>query len=107
MDHNAYGVKYNFDDEENFDYLCGVEVADFSRVPAGWATLRVAEQRYAVFLHKDHISEIRRTWSTVWNSWFPSSGHQIADAPHFELYPETFDSQTGMGGVEIWVPLRC
>jgi AraC family transcriptional regulator len=106
LNRKAYGVKYNFDDDENFDYLCGVEVADFSRAPQGWAHLRVAEQRYAVFSHSEHISTIRRTWSTVWNSWFPSSGHQAADAPHFELYGESFDANTGTGGVEIWIPIR-
>jgi AraC family transcriptional regulator len=106
VDRRAYGVKYNFDDDENFDYLCGVEVADFSRAPQGWEHLRVAEQRYAVFTHSEHISTIRRTWSTVWNTWFPSSGHQVADAPHFELYGEDFDAHAGTGGVEIWIPIR-
>jgi AraC family transcriptional regulator len=106
LNRKAYGVKYNFDDDENFDYLCGVEVADFSRTPQGWEHLRVAEQRYAVFTHSEHISTIRRTWSTVWNVWLPSSGHQVADAPHFELYGESFNADTGTGGVEIWIPIR-
>ena len=106
LDHKAYGAKYNFDDAGNFDYMCGVEAADFSRVPDGWAHLRVPAQRYAVFTHSEHISTIRRTWSTVWDSWLPASGHQVADAPHFELYGESFNAQTGMGGVEIWIPIK-
>jgi AraC family transcriptional regulator len=106
INRKAYGVNYNFDELGNFDYLCGVEVADFTRVPAGWTHVRIPENRYAVFTHADHISTIRRTWSAIWNSWFPSSGHQVADAPHFELYNENFNSQTGTGGVEIWVPVR-
>jgi AraC family transcriptional regulator len=28
-----------------------------------------------------------------------------ADAPDFERYDADFDPRTGMGGVEIWVPL--
>jgi AraC family transcriptional regulator len=106
LNHKAYGAKYHFDDEGNFDYLCGVEVADFSRVPEGWATLRLPAAKYAVFTHPEHISTIRRTWATIWDSWLPSSGHEVADAPHFELYDESFNSQTGTGGVEIWIPLR-
>jgi AraC family transcriptional regulator len=106
LNRKAYGVKYNFDDLDNFDYLCGVEVADFTRVPQGWTNLRVPEQRYAVFTHSGHVSTIRRTWSAVWNAWLPTSGHDVADAPHFELYDETFNSQTGMGGLELWVPIR-
>lgn len=30
---NAYGVVYNNDEEGNFDYISGVAVADFSRLP--------------------------------------------------------------------------
>lgn len=106
LNRKAYGAMYNFDDEGNFDYLCGVEVADFSRVPQGWATLRLPAAKYVVFAHSEHISTIRRTWATIWDSWLPSSGHEVADAPHFELYDENFNSQTGTGGVEIWIPLR-
>jgi AraC family transcriptional regulator len=106
LNRKAYGAMYNFDDEGNFDYLCGVEVADFSRAPQGWAHLRLPANRYVVFTHSEHISTIRRTWATIWDSWFPSSGHEVVDAPHFELYDENFNSQTGSGGVEIWIPIR-
>ncbi|MGH8285951.1 MAG: AraC family transcriptional regulator [Steroidobacteraceae bacterium] len=102
----AYGVRCNFDDAGNFDYLCGVEVSDFSRLPADWSRLRIPERRYAVFSHRDHISAIRSTWNTIWNKWLPESGHEAADAPDFERYDEKFDSATGMGGVEIWVPIK-
>ena len=102
----AYGVKSNFDDAENFDYLCGVEVTDFSGLPADWDTVRIPEQRYAVFTHTTHVSEVRRTWNTIWNKWLPESGMQVVDAPHFELYDERFDPRTGMGGFEIWLPVK-
>jgi AraC family transcriptional regulator len=106
LDRKAYGAMYNFDEEGNFDYLCGVEVADFSRVPEGWAHWRLPAARYVVFTHAEHISTIRRTWATLWDSWLPSSGHELADAPYFELYGESFNPQTGMGGIELWIPLR-
>ena len=106
IDRKAYGAMYNFDDAGNFDYLAGVEVPDFSRVPAGWAHLRVPATRYVVFTHEEHISTIRRTWATVWDSRLPSSGHELADAPYFELYGESFDPQTGVGGIELWIPIR-
>lgn len=103
----AYGVNYNGDDEGNFDYLCGVEVADFSRLPADWSRVRIAAQRYVVFSHRDHISAIRGTWNTIWTQWLPESGHTAADAPLFERYGENFDGQSGMGGVELWIPIEA
>jgi AraC family transcriptional regulator len=102
----AYGVNYNGDDDGNFDYLCAVEVRDFSRLPADTDRLRIGAQRYAVFEHAEHISTIRRTHNTIWSTWLPNSGYEAADAPHFERYGEQFDGATGLGGVEIWVPIK-
>jgi AraC family transcriptional regulator len=102
----AYGVCTNGDDTGYFDYIAAVEVADFSDLPRDFSRVRIPEQRYAVFSHTDHISTIRRTISAVWNHWLPSSGHKLADAPSFERYDEKFDSVTGSGGLEIWVPIK-
>ena len=102
----AYGVCCNSDDAGSFDYVCGVEVRDFSRVPADWSRVRIPEQKYAVFAQPGHVSMIRSTWNTIWNEWLPNSGYEVADAPDFERYGEQFNSATGMGGFEIWVPIK-
>jgi AraC family transcriptional regulator len=102
----AYGVKLNPDDEGNFDYLCGVDVSDFSQAPSELNRVRIPAQRYVVFTHRDHISTIRRTVHTIWSQWLPESGHQVADAPDFERYDESFDPHTGTGGLEIWIPIK-
>ena len=70
----AYGVCCNGDDAGNFDYIAGVEVSDFSDLPREFSRVRIPEQRYAVFTHRDHISTIRRTINTIWNHWLPASG---------------------------------
>ena len=101
----AYGVRFNHDDEGNFDYLCGVEVPDFSRLSRSVGRVRVPAHRYAVFAHRDHVSTIRRTHQTIWSSWLPQSPHAAADAPSFERYGEEFDAATGHGGLEIWLPI--
>jgi Uncharacterized protein conserved in bacteria len=102
----AYGLRYNSDDT-GLDYLCGVEVGEFSQLPPELNRVRVPANRYAVFTHSGHISTIRSTWYTIWNKWLPKSGHQLADAPDFERYGADFDARTGRGDVEIWVPIRA
>jgi AraC family transcriptional regulator len=102
----AYGVRCNSDEAGNFDYVCGVEVRDFSRLPADWSRVRIAEQRYAIFSQHDHISTIRSTWNTIWNNWLPESRYKVVDAPDFERYGDDFDSVTGTGGFEIWLPIK-
>ena len=74
----------NGDDAGNFDYIAGVEVADFSDLPREFARVRIPEQKYAVFTHREHISTIRRTVNAIWNHWLPSSGLKAADAPTFD-----------------------
>jgi AraC family transcriptional regulator len=101
----AYGLRYNSDDS-GLDYMCGVEVGEFSQLPPELSRVRVPANRYAVFTHEGHISQIRSTWYTIWNTWLPKSGHSLADAPDFERYGENFDGRTGLGDVEIWVPFR-
>ena len=102
----AYGVCCNGDDSGNFDYIAGVEVSDFSDLPREFSRVRIPEQRYAIFTHRDHISTIRRTVNTIWNHYLPQSDMKVADAPNFERYDEKFDSSTGNGGLEIWIPVR-
>jgi hypothetical protein len=53
-----------------------------------------------------HISAIRRTVCTIWTKWLPDSGHEVVDAPSFERFGEAFDFRTGMGGLEIWIPIK-
>jgi AraC family transcriptional regulator len=102
----AYGVCCNSDDAGNFDYIAGVEVSDFSDLPRRYGRIRIPEQRYAVFTHRDHVSSVRRTLNTIWNDWLPASGLKAADAPSFERYDEKFDPATGNGGFEIWLPVK-
>lgn len=102
----AYGVCCNGDDAGNFDYIAGVEVADFSDLPRRFGRIRIPEQRYAVFTHTEHVASIRRTVNTIWNQWLPASGLKAADAPNFERYDEKFDPMTGNGGFEIWIPVK-
>ena len=99
----AYGVRYHFEETGKFDYLCGVEV---SQPPTDWARVRIEAQQYAVFVHSDHISTVRRTCNSIWNQWLPQSGYRHVEVPDFERYDHRFNGHTGLGGLEIWMPVQ-
>ena len=103
----TYGVCYDTDDTGDFNYAAGVEVLDFAELSADFARVRIAEQRYAVFTHAEHISTIRATYLAIFNTWLPKSGFQMAGGPLFERYDKHFDPRTGAGGFEIWVPISA
>ncbi len=103
--YTTYGVIYNSEDSDNYDYMCGVAVTAFPNHPAEFARLRIAPQTYAVFEHGDHISAIAGTFKAIWERGL--TGLQAVDAPTLEVYGEQFDGRTGQGGLEIWVPVTA
>ena len=107
MGNVAYGICWNNRPEHGFDYLSGVEVKDAAKLPAEFATVRLPAREYAVFTHRDHVSTIGNTIDKISNSWVPQAGLNVASAPCFERYTEEFNPQTGMGGMEIWIPLEA
>jgi AraC family transcriptional regulator len=100
------GLSMNMDDDGNFEYACGVEVSQFSKRLRGFCELRIPEQTYAVFEHRDHIAKIAPTYDAIWNNWLPNSNMSLVDGPSLERHLKTFNPQTGLGGVAIWIPIR-
>src|SRR3984893_10446577 len=95
----AYGVCCNADDAGNFDYIAGVEVADFSDLPREFSRAGLPEAKSAVLTQTDHISTIRRPVNTIWNHGLPASGLKAADAPNFERYYDKFKTLTRNSGL--------
>jgi AraC family transcriptional regulator len=94
-----------------FDYMCGVEVSGVADLPNDFSHTTIPAQRYAVFAHREHVSKLRNTLDHIWHKWFPSSGYKpvqpAGGAPaFFERYGEGFDPRTGMGDVEVWMPMQ-
>jgi len=100
------GVSADMDEDGNFDYLCAAEVSRFSATPRGLVERRVPAQSYAVFTHRDHVATIGGAYAEIWNHWLPDRGRIAADGASLERHLETFDPKTGLGGVEIWIPIE-
>ena len=96
---------------QGIDYLSGAEVSGAAALPSEFSSVQIPAQRYAVFSHRDHVMKLRNTLDAIWHNWFPSSGYQAARPPagapeFFERYGEQFDPQTGMGDIEVWIPIQ-
>jgi AraC family transcriptional regulator len=101
----AYGVIYNSDHAGNIHYISGVEVSEFPSYPPEFTRLCIPPQTYAVFEHRDHISSAGFTWNHVWNQGLSDASYEASDGPAFERYGEEFDGRTGVGGLQLWVPI--
>jgi AraC family transcriptional regulator len=104
----AYGVVSGMSSGNGFHYTSGVEVKDASDLPEDFETIAVPARRYAVFGHSGHVSKLSETVTTIWRDWLPRSGHEHAGKPDLlERYGEDFDPETGMGGMEVWIPIKA
>ncbi|HEY2123480.1 MAG TPA: GyrI-like domain-containing protein [Chthoniobacterales bacterium] len=103
-----YGASFH-PGTDRFEYLAGFEVSDVSGLPAGLSYVTIPAQRYAVFSHRGHVSELCQTCDRA-GKWLEQSGHKHVDAESgapdfFERYSEEFNPQAGIGGMEVWVPI--
>jgi AraC family transcriptional regulator len=108
--HVAYGLCFNALSPDGMDYMTGVEVFSSSDLPGDFSVANIPAQKYAVFSHREHVSKMYETLDAI-DKWLPGSGLAVAsgdpEAPNFfERYSEEFDPRTGMGGMEVWIPIK-
>jgi len=87
----AYGACWNSAD--GIDYLTGVEVSSSSGLPGDFSVITIPAQKYAVFSHREHVSELRETLDAI-DKWLPGSGLEAAcgsaETPSFfERFPRS------------------
>jgi len=103
----AYGVMWNPNPGCGFDYLAGVAVSDPSKLPQEFTAAPIPAGRFIVFPYSGHVSKLGELLDTIWQKWVPIAAVEIAQSPSFEKYSEEYNPQSGMGGMEIWLPLQA
>jgi AraC family transcriptional regulator len=106
----AYGLCFNALGPDGMDYMAAVEVSSSSGLPGEFNVVTIPAQKYAVFPHREHVSRFYETLNAI-NKWLPGSGLEAtggsAETPSFfERYSQEFDPRTGMGGMEVWIPIK-
>jgi AraC family transcriptional regulator len=110
--HIAYGVASSISEQGACTYTAGVEVSDFSNLPAEFARLTIPANRYAVFSHHAHVDKLADAIDQILKKWLPASGLALENRPagtpvFFERYGEHFNPKEGKGDVEVWVPIQA
>lgn len=106
----TFGLCLDADPNTNvgaFTYIAGVEVERIDEVPADMIAVTVPAQTYAVYTHRGHISRFSDTVKLIWGSWLPASTYRHVRGPDFELYDRRFDSDSGQGEVDVYVPIEA
>jgi AraC family transcriptional regulator len=108
----GYGVGlHQREDAETFEYFCGFAVEGLVYVPRGFVALALPRLTVAVFEHREHVSLLRATIELIFATVLPMAGLEPADedvcaAAFIQRYTEAFDPGTGLGGIEVLVPIK-
>jgi AraC family transcriptional regulator len=102
----AYGIVLDTN-PPGFDYMAGVEVTDGSHLPTGFTTISLPAQKYFVFPHDGHVSEIPQLAGAIMRDWIPLHRTEIGTFPAMlEIYGADFNPQTGRGGMQLRLPAK-
>lgn len=101
----TYGVICGIN-QNGMEYMCCMEISSVQTAPANAGKIIVPKQKYAVFLHEGHISQIGASWDQILHQLMPALKLEDALTPSFERYDERFDAMSGDGEVEIWCPVK-
>lgn len=103
----TYGVcQDEADGPGTFAYTAGIEVADLTQVPDGMVGFTVPPGTWADFVHRGHISKIAATFDEIALHGLAAAGLRRRDARDLEVYDEAWDPATGLGDVEIHIPVH-
>lgn len=97
----AFGIVLPAPDAGSFRYMAAVPVKPGVAPPRGMSAITLPAGSYLAFAHKGHVSTLNQTVATACAGHRPSQG-----APAFlEYYGPGFDPETGLGDIEVWLPL--
>lgn len=93
-------------DKGGFRYLAGTRISGMDDLPHEFEVIAVPAQTWAIFQHHGHVNGIPATVDAAFRTWLPTSGRTVGAFPDvLEFYGEDFDPESGLGRVEIWLPL--
>ncbi|RFZ87164.1 AraC family transcriptional regulator [Shinella sp. WSJ-2] len=106
VDKTAYGLCTMQPGKPGFRYVAGARVSRRDDLPAEFDVTAVPALTWAMFQHHGHVNGIPATVDAAFRTWLPTSGRTVGGFPDvLEFYGEDFDPETGLGRVEIWLPL--
>lgn len=86
-------------------YTAGVEAHVLEQLPAGWETVTIPAQHYAIFSRHGNLADMQRMWPSIWQVWLPASGRKPLPGAMLEFYSAGWCPQNG-GQLEIRVPIE-
>jgi AraC family transcriptional regulator len=97
----------SFTEETQFEKWAAVEVSEYEELPDGLETFDLPGGKYAVFIFHGLASEYHKALRYIYESWLPSSSHELDERPHFEIMGSKYYGPTDANSEEeTWIPIK-
>lgn len=74
--------------------------------PEGMDSMEIPASRWAIFEVRGSMPDaMKKAWKQIFSEWFPSTSHEHAGTPEFELYTDEDPSSPDLYS-EIWIPIK-
>lgn len=101
----AYGIPYEYRDDETFTFVVGEESeAGAGEAAEGFVHLELAAGRYAVFPAAAPASGLPNMWRYIYETWLPNSNYERREGPDFEV-TDVCASASGKLAMKIYIPI--
>lgn len=89
-----------------FEKWATVEVTSDFNIPDGMELFSLPGGLYAVFDYKGSSQDAADFFRNVFGTWFPASGYDVDNRPHFEVLGVKYRNNDPDSEEEVWIPIR-
>ncbi len=86
-------------------YITAIPAEQVKEQQAGWETVEVPAQFYAIFGGDGGAKVIQEMWAGIWREWLGNSGRTVTGGPMVEFYPPGYGQGEHLK-FEIWIPVE-
>jgi len=103
---SSYGALYRIsEDDEQLNYMAGVEVLDATSIPKGMEALVIDECYYAQFTHRGQVSKLDTTVDYIYSNWLLNSKYKHTYGPDIELYGASYHPISEESVIHYAIPI--
>ena len=106
LDDVCFGVLYRIaENDEQLNYIAGVQVNDIQSIPDGMEALVIPESRYALFTHRGEVAQLDTTVDYIYSNWLLKSGHRHSYSPDLEIYGQDYHPSSKDSIIHYAIPI--
>ncbi|WP_427107767.1 AraC family transcriptional regulator [Lysinibacillus xylanilyticus] len=103
----AYGVSTQFQDDGQFSFIVGEEVAKYDNsINDNFVNTQIPEGKYAEFKIDGSVESVQNTRRYIYGVWLPNSNYERNNGPDFEITDVVNSVFPNAMKMKIYIPIK-